>query len=108
MLTVVPEEFSGAKAAVKFYAIRDIAFGEYKKYKSVIESIFGPAQEENYALDEFTRKQALSALKAGRSDEAIRILTQFTKERVIGALRLADIVLSQMIDISVKKQSWHK
>ncbi len=107
-ITEVPEEFSGAKAASKFYAIRDIAFGEYKKYEPVIREVFDPAQEENYALDEFIRAQALDALKAGRADEAQRILTQFTKERVMEAIRLADVVLARMIDVSVKKQSWHK
>ncbi len=107
-ITNVPKEFSGADAGSKFYAIRDIAFGEYKKYEPVIREVFDPAQEESYALDKFVREEAFEALKAGRPDEAKRILTQFTEERIKEALRLANVVLSHMIDISVKKQSWHK
>ncbi len=106
--TEVPEEFSGAKAASKFYAIRDIAFGEYKKYEPAIREVFDPAERESFELDEFIREEAKKALEKGEVDEACRILTQFTKERVNIAIRLADIVLARMIDISVKKQSWHR
>ena len=104
----VPEEFSGAKAASKFYAIRDIAFGEYKKYEPVIKSVFDPAQEMSFQLDEVIREEALSLINGGRAEEAEKLLTQFTKERVTEAIKLADIVLSKMIDKSVEKQSWHK
>ena len=74
-ITEVPDSFSGAKAGSKFYAIRDIAFGEYTKYEPVIKSVFDPAQKMSYYLDSVVRKEALKAFeKAYKLNPNMRLI----------------------------------
>jgi dipeptidase len=106
--TYLPESFSGSEEAAIFYNIRDKAFGSYKNYQSVIREVFDPAEKMSIILDSSVREKASKELESGNVDLAEKILTDFSQQRMIGAIRLANIALEKIMEVSVKKLAWSK
>jgi|AntAceMinimDraft_9_1070365.scaffolds.fasta_scaffold10487_1 dipeptidase len=102
----IAEGFTNAKDVSKFYLIRDFAFGEYKKYQSVIRRVFDSGQKANYFLEPLVRQKAIEDFEAGDATVAKQELTDFCYERAMEALHEADVVLGEMTEATVKAQSW--
>lgn len=104
----IEESFTNIKGVSKFYLIRDFAFGEYKKYKPIIDEVFGSGQKTNYFLESKIRQQVIEDFKAGNADIAKQKLTDFCHNRATVALYEADVVFDKMLDVIVKGQGWSR
>lgn len=104
----IAEGFTNAKDVLKFYLIRDFAFGDYTKYQPVIRGVFDSGQMTNYFLEPVIRQQAIEDFEAGNADVAKQKLTDFCYERATEALHEADVVLDKMNETTVKAQSWSR
>jgi len=105
-VNLIAESFTNAKDVSKFYLIRDFAFGEYKKYQSVIRGVFGSGQKANYFLEPLVRQEVIEDFEAGDATVAKQELTDFCYQRATEALHEADVVLDKMTEVTVKSQSW--